>query len=136
MRQTRNAYIYKIYFLFFIIILWNLLYTRISECLDRNYVASGVCVLLLCFFFFHTFLAFRDKFYSCTVHTLFTYCSNIVHMTYTTLFKNNIKNRSYGTIYTFKNYFIIVFSVFNFNKNKLYPNETLKSQHSNTYFVE
>ena len=32
-----------------------------------------------------------------------------------------IKNKSYGTIYTFKNYFAIVFSVFNF---QLYPNES------------
>ena len=31
-----------------------------------------------------------------------------------------IKNGSHGTIYTFKNYFAIVFSVF--SKNKLYPN--------------
>ena len=35
-----------------------------------------------------------------------------------------IKNRSYGTIYTFKNYFATVFSIsiFSFNKNKLNPN--------------
>ena len=36
--------------------------------------------------------------------------------------KNFIKNGSYGTIYIFKNYFIIVFSVFSFQQNKRYPN--------------
>ena len=42
-----------------------------------------------------------------------------------TLFSNFfIKNESHSTIYTFKNYFATVFSVsvFNFSKNKLYPN--------------
>ena len=42
-----------------------------------------------------------------------------------TIFNNFfIKNESYNTIYTFKNYFAIVFSVsiFNFSKNKLNPN--------------
>ena len=29
---------------------------------------------------------------------------------------------SHGTIHTFKNYFVTVFLVFSFNKNKLYPN--------------
>ena len=33
--------------------------------------------------------------------------------------------RSHDTIHTFKNYFVIVFSVFSFSKNKLYPNEPL-----------
>ena len=33
--------------------------------------------------------------------------------------------RCHDTIYTFKNYFATVFSVFNFNKNKLYPNDLL-----------
>ena len=32
---------------------------------------------------------------------------------------------SHNTIHTFKNYFVIVFSVFSFSKNKLYPNESL-----------
>ena len=42
-----------------------------------------------------------------------------------TLFNNFfIKNGSYGTIYTFKNYFATVFSVFSFQfqQNKFYPN--------------
>ena len=40
-----------------------------------------------------------------------------------TLFKKNIKNGFHSTIYTFKNYFVSVFSVF--SKNKLYPNISL-----------
>ena len=42
-----------------------------------------------------------------------------------TLFSNFfIKNRSHGTIHTFKNYFATVFSVFSFQfqQNKFYPN--------------
>ena len=35
----------------------------------------------------------------------------------------NIKNGSYSTIHTFKNYFTIVFSVFNFSNNKFNPNK-------------
>ena len=57
---------------------------------------------------------------------LFANCSNTVHALFIgptiTLFKKNIKNWSHGTIHTFKNYFVIVFSVFSFSKNKLYPN--------------
>ena len=43
--------------------------------------------------------------YSCTVYTL-----------------KNIKNGSHDTIYTFKNYFATILSVFSFNNNKLNPN--------------
>ena len=73
-----------------------------------------------CIFFFHTLPAFRDKFYcSCTVHALF------MGPTATLFKKKKIKNGSHGTIHTFKNYFVTVFSVFNFSKNKLYPNGPL-----------
>ena len=34
--------------------------------------------------------------------------------------KTFIKNKSYGTIHTFKNYFTTIFSVFNFQQNKWY----------------
>ena len=49
------------------------------------------------------------------------HCSSTVYT-----FKN-IKNRSYGTIHTFKNYFVTMFLVFNFsifsfNKHKFNPN--------------
>ena len=58
---------------------------------------------------------------------MFTHCSSTVHALFirptVTLFKKNIKNGSHGIIHTFKNYFATVFSVFSFNKNKLYPNE-------------
>ena len=46
-----------------------------------------------------------------------------MHCTVTVHALKNIKNGSHGTIHTFKNYFATVFSVFSFNKNKLYPNE-------------
>ena len=42
--------------------------------------------------------------------------------------KKNIKNEFHGIIYTFKNYFVTVFSVFRFSKNKLYPNRPLGSK--------
>ena len=48
-----------------------------------------------------------------------------------TLFNNIfIKNGSHGTIYTFKNYFATVFSVFSFQfqQNKFYPNRPLHLQ--------
>ena len=47
------------------------------------------------------------------VYALFIYCIYIIYT-----FKN-VKNRFYSTIYTFKNYFIIIFLIFNFNDNKL-----------------
>ena len=39
--------------------------------------------------------------------------------------KTFIKNGFHGTIYTFKNYFAIMFSIFNFQQNKWYPNKLL-----------
>ena len=45
---------------------------------------------------------------------IFTHCA------YTVYVLKNIKNRSHDTIYTFKNYFVAVFSVF--SNNKLNPN--------------
>ena len=71
-------------------------------------------------FFIHAFQG--DKFtvhalqqhYSCTVAALFM-------RPIATLFKKYIKNGSHGTIHIFKNYFTIVFSVFNFRKNKFNP---------------
>ena len=54
-----------------------------------------------------------------TVHTLFITIYSTVH----TL--KNIKNESHGTIYTFKNYFTTVLSVFSFSNNKLNPNRPI-----------
>ena len=45
----------------------------------------------------------------------------------TTLFRKKNKNKSHGTIHTFKNYFATVFSVFSFSNNKLNPNGPLTS---------
>ena len=40
-----------------------------------------------------------------------------------TLFrKKKLKNESHSTIHTFKNYFVTMFSVFSFSKNKFNPN--------------
>ena len=85
-------------------------YQEISERLDRNYLAFGV--LRFFFFFDARISAFRDK-----VHCsrIVPYCSCTIHGTYNHFIqKNNIKNGSHGTIYTFKNYFVTVFLVFNF----------------------
>ena len=57
--------------------------------------------------------------YSRTIAILFTHCSWDPQPLYS---EKNIKNGSHNIIYTFKNYFATVFSVFSFNKNKLYPN--------------
>ena len=115
----------------FILLIPLLQYSFLRECLDMN-VASDICVLLL---FFHTFSAFRDKFYClCTVAALFVYCSSTVHETHNYIIKKNIKNGSHGTIYIFKNYFTIIFSIFNFNKNKLYSNVPICSVAKNNFF--
>ena len=56
--------------------------------------------------------------------SLFTHCFNTVHGTHNHFIQEKIyiKNGSHGTIYTFKNYFAIVFSVFSFSNNKFNPN--------------
>ena len=95
---------------------------------------------VFCFFFFFIFFIVArisgDKFhcswtiaiYKFDFSTLFITLVGPVHYSrdsQISLFSNFfIKNGFYGTIYTFKNYFAIVFSisVFNFSKNKLNPN--------------
>ena len=75
------------------------------------------------FFFFFVQPAIVDK---SIVNSAPMHCSRVSQIT---LFNNFfIKNWSHSTIYTFKNYFTIVFSVavFNFSKNKLYPNVSSK----------
>ena len=80
---------------------------------------ANICVwrfllLLLLFFFF---------FFWCTRISLFRRHYALFTGPKTTLFiKQNIKNRSHGTIHIFKTYFATVFSVFIFQQNKLYPN--------------
>ena len=67
------------------------------------------------FFFWSTFVDFRKQYLLLwTLYILFT------HYAYTVYILKNIKNGSHDTIYTFKNYFATVFSVF--NNNKFNPN--------------
>ena len=75
---------------------------------------------LLFFFFWPAFVDFGGQILLLwTVNILFMHCADTVHIL------KNIKNRSHGTIYTFKNYFATVFSVFSFSNNKLNPNGPL-----------
>ena len=71
------------------------------------------------FFFFFFFLRMNSDFTVqetiFTVHVLFCHCICIVyHCSSTVHTLKNIKNGSHDTIYTFKNYFATVFSVFSF----------------------
>ena len=87
---------------------------RVTVCIPRPRFHLHV----FCFFFFFFcphLLTLGDRFYCCEqcIH-----CSHTVYSLFTYL--KNIKNRSHDTIYTFKNYFATVFSVF--SNNKLNPN--------------
>ena len=53
----------------------------------------------------------------------FLYCSRDPQTSFFN--KIFIKNVSHGTIHIFKNYFATIFSVFNFQQNKRYPNRPL-----------
>ena len=72
-------------------------------------------IFITCFSFFR-----RQKSMFTYCSSLFMHCSRDIQPLYS---EKNIKNGSYGTIHTFTNYFVTVFSVFSFSKNKLYPNE-------------
>ena len=96
---------------------------QLSTCLDSM---SHVHVLLksaFSFFFFKP--AFVDIF---TVNSAPIHCSQTYKLHFSTTF--SIKNGSYGIIHTFKNYFVIMFSVsvFRFSTNKLNPNSALKKK--------
>ena len=81
-------------------------------------VLKAAFVFVLSHFIFFSTATFDFS----TVNSAPVYCSRVPQIT---LFNNFfIKNGSYNTIYTFKNYFATMFSVsvFNFSKNKLYPN--------------
>ena len=83
-------------------------------------VASAFLSCGFLFFFFFWFNPHLLTFPQWTVHIRALFTDPQIP-----LFSNFfIKNGSYGTIYTFKNYFAIAFSisVFNFSKNKLNPN--------------
>ena len=98
----------------------------------------GVCVLLLPPFFFFFFFPRVFSSQAATVHIRYinsnhnfwlVFCEQYIHALFTdpqiSFFINFfIKNGSYGTIYTFKNYFATVISAINFQfqQNKFYPN--------------
>ena len=63
----------------------------------------------------HDFTVQGKKHYSCTVYALFMYRSRTAH-------------GSHNTIHTFKIYFVTVFSVFIFSKNKFNPNGPKESK--------
>ena len=86
----------------------------VTVCIER-FAASTFSVFFFFFFFLPPFFEFGGQILMFwTVYTLFTHCAYTVHVL------KNIKNWSHDTIYTFKNYFATVFSVF--SNNKLNPN--------------
>ena len=109
------------------------------------YVWIGVCVLLLRFPPFFFFFFFLRVFFpqAATVHVRYmnssrnfwpVFCEQYICALFTnpqiSFFINFfIKNGSYSTIYTFKNYFATVISAisFQFQQNKSYPNRPLLS---------
>ena len=50
-----------------------------------------------------------------TAYQTYPYCLRLIYETHNHFIQKNIKNRSHITIHTFKNYFITIFSVFNFH---------------------
>ena len=112
---------------------WMASKRKIIQCdrLDSAFFVES-CVFL--FFFFPLFYVFqggrRQNLLFMRQMSLFTHCFGTVYALFmeptATLLKKYIKNRSHGTIHTFKNYFATVFSVFNFQfqQNKFYPNKT------------
>ena len=89
-----------------------------SVCLGSASVCPRFSVhVFYLFFFLPAFVDFgRQLLLLWTVYALFTYCAYTVHVL------KNIKNGSYDTIYTFKNDFTTVFSVFSSSNNKFNPN--------------
>ena len=79
---------------------------------DRLHTASTFSSSrFLLFFFLPAFVGFGGQILLLwTVYALFTHCAYTVHVL------KNIKNGSHDTIYTFKNYFATVFSVFSFQQ--------------------
>ena len=79
------------------------------------------------FFFFFFFFLKRSTFM-----WLYAFLVGTVHCSRDSQFfffdKTFIKNRSHDTIYTFKNYFVTIFSVFNFQQNMQYPNTPYSSK--------
>ena len=59
-------------------------------------------------------------YYTETKNTIYEIFITVYNTVYTL---ENIKNKSHDAIYRFKKYFATVLSIFNFNNNKLNPNE-------------
>ena len=78
---------------------------KLYECLDSRHDFTFTIFAFIFFFFFNAY---------CNI-TLIYCAKDKMHCLYTV-------HGSHDTIHTFKNYFVIVFLVFSFNKNKLYPN--------------
>ena len=126
--------------LYIYIYIYQLLYYVVFKFVNRVLVWIHVCVLtclrfafLIFFFFFSRILEKRGY---CSLNSnrkcwLFyrKQCISVLFMDPQILLFSNffIKNRSHGTIYTFKNYFATVFLVFSFQfqQNKFYPNRPL-----------
>ena len=86
----------------------------------------GICVFLFFILFFSTRFRETNLLFT-TVSAMFMHCSSTVYILFmgptVTLFrKKKLKNESHSTIHTFKNYFVTMFSVFSFSKNKFNPN--------------
>ena len=113
---------YIIWFVFFFC-LWSLsLFISVFVSSPYFHISDNdtvtICILrprfhlhVFCFFFFFlpAFVDFGGQILLLwTVYALFTHCAYTIHVL------KNIKNGSHDTIYTFKNYFATVFSVFSF----------------------
>ena len=108
--------------------------TWLSANLDSTYCVcvywSCVFILFIFFFFSRVFGGMRLLFNEQCMNSsckcwLFPVNGALFMDLQISLFSNFfIKNRSYGTIHIFKNYFAIFFSVFSFffQQNKFYPN--------------
>ena len=106
--------------------MWNLAKYNPIASIECTKCAFGLCVRVFLFtfstffFFLPAFVDFgRQYLLLWTVYVLFTHCA------YTIYVLKNIKNGFHDTIYTFKNYFATVFSVFSNNKFNL---NTLKTK--------
>ena len=96
--------------------------------IQLNPNAHYVTVWIQRFSFFFCFHAFQGERRQILLFmrqmSLFMHCSSTVHRIHIHFIQN--KNGSHGTIHTFKNYFVTVFSVFNFSNNKFNPNGPYK----------
>ena len=90
------------------------------------------CGLNWTFAFTNRFFFFLNRSYWLSIlrrqNLIFINSVCIVHILYTVYIFKNIKNWFHDTIYIFKNYFTIVFSVFGFRNNKFNLNGPLVSQ--------